>query len=211
MSVFGIMHLRNYVDYDVEHIDKVDIRLWMSFFTYFILSISLSNLSKFVIDRQNLIFVISKHYERLKVLLTKILVFFFFALIFVLSLSIGAHILNLYARKRFHVALWASKKTFFMNFCLQILLLTIYNILFWSTISLYASQKYYIILITIFQFSFIFIHLFMNPILGKILDKENDCTLFVNEKVVNNLFFCPISVVTFTIGVSCFYRMDLRI
>jgi len=51
----------------------------------------------------------------------------------------------------------------------------------------------------------------MNPILGKILDKENDCTLFVNEKVVNNLFFCPISVVTFTIGVSCFYRIDLRI
>ena len=54
----------------------------------------------------------------------------------------------------------------------------------------------------------------MNPILGKILDKENvenDYTLFVNEKVVNNLFFCPISVATFTIGVSCFYRMDLRI
>ena len=76
MSVFGIMHLRNYVDYDVKRIDKVDIRLWMLFFTYFILSISLSNLSKFVIDRQNLISVISKHYERLKVLLTKILVFF---------------------------------------------------------------------------------------------------------------------------------------
>lgn len=130
MSVFGIMHLRNYVDYDVKRIDKVDIRLWMSFFTYFILSISLSNLSKFVIDRQNLISVISKHYERLKVLLTKILVFFFFALIFVLSLSIGAHILNLHARKRFHVTLWASNKAFFINFCLQILLLTIYNILF---------------------------------------------------------------------------------
>ena len=76
MSVFGIMHLRNYVDHDVKRIDKVDIRLWMSFFTYFILSISLSNLSKFVIDSQNLIFVISKHYERLKVLLTKISVFF---------------------------------------------------------------------------------------------------------------------------------------
>ncbi len=215
ISSFGIMHLcASNIDYgDVKRIDKVDIRLWMSFFTYFILSISLSNLSKFVIDRQNLIFVISKHYERLKVLLVKMFVFFFFALIYVLALSIGAHVLNLYARKTFHVALWASNKAFFMNFCLQILLLTIYNILFWSTISLYASQKYYIILITFFQFSFIFIHLFMNPILKKILDKEveYDYVLFVNEKLVNNLFFCPISVVTFTIGISCFYRMDLRI
>jgi hypothetical protein len=101
------MHLRtNNINYgDVERIDKVDIRLWMSFFTYFILSISLSNLSKFVIDRQNLIFVISKHYERLKVLFVKMFVFFFFALIYVLALSIGAHVLNLYARKKFHVAL----------------------------------------------------------------------------------------------------------
>lgn len=118
MSVFGIMHLRNYVDYDVEHIDKVDIRLWMSFFTYFILSISLSNLSKFVIDRQNLIFVISKHYERLKVLLTKILVFFFFALIFVLSLSIGAHILNLYARKKISRCFVGKQENFLYEFLL---------------------------------------------------------------------------------------------
>ena len=90
----------------------------------------LSNLSKFVIDRQNLIFVISKHYERLKVLIVKMLVLFLFVLIFVTYLSIGAYVLNLYAKKNFHVALWTSNKDFFTNFCLEILLLTIYNILF---------------------------------------------------------------------------------
>lgn len=49
--------------------------------------------------------------------------------------------------------------------------------------------------------------------LEKILNKDisNDYVLFVKEILLNNLFFCPISLVTFTFGISCFYKMDLRI
>ncbi len=213
MTIFGVINLSTRKPFGTKIIDRCDIRLWMSFFTFWFLSISMSNLAQFIVDKQNLIFIISKHYERLKVISIKLLFFALFSLIFVIFLIIDAYILNLYATQKFHVYLWNGPKDFLIHFCLQISLLMIYNILFWSIIALYFNPKIFAIIVFVSQFFTIFLYYFIGPMLEKILNKDisNDYVLFVKEILLNNLFFCPISLVTFTFGISCFYKMDLRI
>ena len=212
VSMFGFLNLGAEKIDNKKAFDRVGFRGLMSLLSFLFLSLSLSNLTQFVIDKPNLIFIISKHYERLKVLCVKLLVYFLFVLIFLGFLVVNAYILNIYSSRKFHGALWRDNKDFFINFCLQMFLLMIYNILFWSIISLYFSQKAFTLLVSIFQFVAIFLHFFIYLILLQINDDiTQNYVVYVKEVLLNNLFFCPISFVTFVIGISCFYKMDLRI
>ena len=184
--------------------------IWLSLFLTITISIAL--LMNFVIDKKNLIFILSKHYNRINCLCIKILCSFFFSLFFICLLIVIGFLLNKYTKSKHDVVIYTNKD-FLINFCLQTILFWIYNILFWSIITL-INQKLFLFLLLFSQLFMVFMTIFFDKLLKLILKMDymsEDYPLHIIEVYLHNVFFCPISFITLSLGIGFFYKMDLRI
>ena len=177
-----------------------------------VLNIVIANLANFTIDKGNLIFILSKHNKRSTCLYNKVLALFIFSIIFVGFLILSTSLLNHCEKQKIGVNLWTNEE-FFKNCCGQIFLYATYCVLFWPIISLYCNHKSFKLIISFSQIFCTIIYIGIGEILKKILNRDIDVDydLFIKEIFLHNVFYCPVSFVTFVIGVYCFHRMDLRI
>ena len=177
-----------------------------------ILNIVIANLANFTVDKGNLIFILSKHYKRSTCLCAKVLALFVFLLFLELFLILFTFLLNHCVKQKIGANLWTNEELF-KNCYGQIFLYAIYCVLFWPMISLYCNNKSFKLITSFSQIFYTIIYAGIGEILEKILNKsiDVDYELFVKEIFLHNVFFCPLSFVTFIMGICCFHRMDLRI
>lgn len=202
-------------EYDRDFARRYVIRIFYVITLFSVLSIVISNLTNFAIDKQNLIFILSKHYKRISCLCAKILALFLFLLFFISLLILSTFFLNFYGtveKKDLPNKIWDDEE-FFINCCVQIFLCTIYNVLFWSMIVIYFNQRFFRLFSTFSLILCAFVYGFSDMILGRILNKEikMEYSFFIREIFLHNVFYCPISFFGFTLGICYFHKMDLRI
>ncbi len=195
---------------------KMNKKIFRSFYLlllFIILGIVISSLTEFAIDKQNLIFILSKHYKRINCLLEKIIALSSFLMIFIGLLDLGLFLMNVILKKEYDVQLWESSSELFSNCYAQIFLYVIYNTLFWSMASLYLNHRYCKLLLTLSQIGVVSLYIYLDItfMVNEKFKNKVEYTLFFKEIFLPNVSYCPISFITFILGLNYFYKTDLRI
>lgn len=216
LAFLKLITYKNYNHFDsFKNLWQKPIRTIYVITLFSVLTIVISNLAHFAIDKQNLIFILSKQYNRIACLCEKILALFLFTLFFIGLLIVSTLFLNFLGTKineGVYNKIWSNDELY-KNCCLQIFFCLVYKLLFWPMIDLYFSQRVFKLLSTfsLILCSFLYgsIDLFMEKLLDRKIDAEY--SFFIREIFLHNVFYCPISFVGFVLGLSYFDKIDLRI
>lgn len=201
---------------DKKNGTRMNKKIFRSFYLlllFIILGVVISSLTEFAIDKQNLIFILAKHYKRVNCLLEKIIALSLFMIVFNVFLDLGLFLMNVIIKENYDLQIWESNSELFSNCYVQIFLYVIYNTLFWSMASLYLNHKYCKLLLTLSQIGVASLYIYLD-ITFAISDKfknKTEYTLFFKEIFLPNVSYCPISFITFILGLNYFYKKDLRI
>lgn len=213
LVTYGFIHICLNGNEKPDVSNKKMIRSFYLFFLFIILGVVVSSLAEFAIDKQNLIFILSKQYKRINCLLEKIVALSIFLMIFIICLSLGFFLINIKTKEEYDLQIWANSELF-PNCFQQIFLCTLYNVLFWSIATLYLNHKYCKLLLTLSQIAVISLYIYLEiafNIKNEKLKNDTGYTLFLKEIFIPNVSYCPFSFITFILGLGYFYKKDLRI